>query len=301
MAAEHTLPIASLHVALQFTRRAAAQPFLYQEIGERMAQRLDLIKLNPAHIVDAGCGAGSAVSLLHQRYPKAQLLGLDHPSRIAQARQVWPDTRLRTLLRTLTGGPRLTWCAQDFSAGPAPPAQVDLLWSNCALHWTSAPHQVIAQWASWLNTGGLLMFSTFGPDTFKQVRQAASQAGLINSTLPFVDMHDFGDMMVAAGLATPVMDVETLTLTYTSAAALIDDLRALGGNAHAQRTAHLVSRARWQRFLQALDAQQDPQGRIALTVEVAYGHAWKPAPRRTDSQVHTVSVEALRATHKRSN
>jgi malonyl-CoA O-methyltransferase len=201
-------------------------------------------------------------------------------------------------LRTLTGGASLTWRAQDFAEAAPPAHAIDLLWSNCALHWAAAPHTVIAQWAAWLNVGGLLMFSTFGPDTFKEVRQAAAQAGLANSTLPFVDMHDFGDMMVAAGLATPVMDVEVLTLTYPSASALIDELRTLGGNAHAQRTAHVVSRTRWQRFTQALEHLKDAQGRIALTIEVAYGHAWKPAPRTT-AQVQTISVESLRTTRKR--
>jgi malonyl-CoA O-methyltransferase len=297
MATERTLPIHPRHVALQFARRAGTQPFLYAEVAKRMAERLDLIKLTPNTIVDAGCGAGAALPLLHQRYPRAQMIGLDHAARIDQARRNRPDVGLRARLRTLMRGARVSWQAQDFAGAPLTAGSVDLIWSNCALHWAAAPHAVIQQWAQWLKVGGLLMFSTFGPDTFKQIRTAAAQAGLANSTLPFVDMHDFGDMMVAAGLATPVMDVEVLTLTYTSPQALIEELRALGGNAHAQRTAHVVSRARWQRFLAALDALRDGQGRIPLTVELAYGHAWQPAPR-PPAGVSTVSVESLLASRK---
>ncbi|MGL4574070.1 MAG: methyltransferase domain-containing protein [Burkholderiaceae bacterium] len=294
---ERHLPINPAHVARQFARRGATQPFIYAEVARRMAERLELIKLAPAVVVDAGCGAGAALPILHARYPKVQIIGIDHASRIEQARHAWPDTGLRAKLRTLTGGARVAWQAGDFASAVPAQTPIDLVWSNCALHWAAAPHEVIKHWASWLATGGLLMFSTFGPDTFKQVRAAAMQAGLQHSTLPFVDMHDFGDMMVAAGLATPVMDVEVLTLTYASPQALVDELRALGGNAHGQRTPHLTGRARWQRFLDALAAQADAEGRIPLTIEIAYGHAWKPAPKPPPG-VATVSVQSLKESLK---
>lgn len=297
MATERTLPINAAHVARQFARRGAAQPFLYAEVAKRMAERLDLIKLTPHTVVDAGCGAGYALELLHARYPNANFTGVDHASRVAQARAAWPEAGLRAKLRTLTGGAQVTWQVADFGAAQVAASSIDLIWSNCALHWATAPHAVIQHWAHWLKVGGLMLFSTFGPDSFRQVRIAAGKAGLTNSTLPFVDMHDFGDMMVAAGLATPVMDIEVLTLTYAQPQALVDDLRSLGGNAHAKRTPHLVSRSRWQRFLGALDTMRNAQGRIELTVEVAYGHAWKPAPRPA-SGVTTVSVESLLASRK---
>lgn len=290
---ERHLPINPAHVARQFARRAALQPFIYAEVARRMAERLELIKLSPRIVVDAGCGAGAALPVLHARYPKAQIIGIDHASRIRLAQRAWPDAGLRAKLRTLMGGAQVAWQAGDFAAVQPAQTPVDLVWSNCALHWAAAPHEVIKHWASWLATGGLLMFSTFGPDTFKQVRTAAAQAGMPHSTLPFVDMHDFGDMMVAAGLATPVMDVEVLTLTYATPQALLDELRALGGNAHEQRAAHLTGCARWQRFLDALAAQAGADGRIALTIEIAYGHAWKPAPR-PPAGVATVSVESLK-------
>jgi malonyl-CoA O-methyltransferase len=294
MPSERTLPIVPAHVARQFARRGAGQPFVYAEVARRMAERLQLIKLAPQCVVDAGCGSGSAAALLHAQYPKAQIIGLDSESRIAQARRALPDSGLRAWLRTTLGGARAQWRAGDFAQAPLAPASTNLVWSNCALHWASAPHEVIKHWATWLDMGGLMMFSTFGPDTFKEVRAAAKEAGIENSTLPFVDMHDFGDMMVAAGLATPVMDVEVLTLTYASPQALVQELRSLGGNAHAQRTAHLIGKQRWRRFLDALAARADTDGRIALTFEVAYGHAWKSAPR-PPAGVTTVSVESLRA------
>jgi malonyl-CoA O-methyltransferase len=138
MAADRMLPIDLRHVMLQFARRGAAQPFLYQEVGARMAQRLDVIKLDPIQIVDAGCGAGHAVPLLHARYPKARIMGIDHASRIAQARQAWPTQGLRALLRTRTGGARVAWRVQDFCEAGPPVEHIDLLWSltrskNCAM------------------------------------------------------------------------------------------------------------------------------------------------------------------------
>ena len=279
MQADSILPIDAAAVTRQFDRlgrRALAPAFLLTEVAKRMAERLDYIRLAPQRILDAGCGQGAAVQLLTQRYKKADFIGVDaSASQLAHAAQHWPSTGLRARFRQAIGGPRITWLQRDLNQLTLP-APVDLLWTNGLLHWLPQPHTAIRQFASLIAPGGLLMLSCFGPDSFKQVRSAAAQAGLPNAVLPFVDMHDFGDMLVASRLSTPVMDSEMLTLTYPNPQALVDELRLLGGNPHAHRSPNLTGKARWQAFLAALQNQAGADGRIPLSVEVIYGHAWQP-------------------------
>src|SRR5262249_54985310 len=147
-------------------------------------------------------------------------------------------------------------------------------------------------WKRVLAVDGLLLFSCFGPDTLQELRAACAETLRVSYPMPFIDMHDFGDMMVAAGFATPVMDVETIRLTYASPAELLAEARALGGSPRDDRARGLVGGARARALLQALDRRRDKAGRIALTFEVAYGHAWKPAPR--DPTQTVISLDRLR-------
>jgi malonyl-CoA O-methyltransferase len=158
---------------------------------------------------------------------------------------------------------------------------LDLLWSNLALHWHPQPDRVFAEWRRVLRVDGLLMFSCFGPDTFIELRTAFAALDETPHTLPFVDMHDFGDQLVEAGFSTPVMDMERITVTYDNVAALLADVRALGGNPLATRRRGLIGRAAWQRMLDAFEAQRRPDGKLGLSFEVIYGHAFRPAPRTT--------------------
>jgi len=125
------------------------------------------------------------------------------------------------------------------------------------------------------------MFSCFGPDTFKELRAAFAATDEMPHALSFVDMHDFGDMLVNVGFSTPVMDMETITVTYDSAEKLMADVRAWGGNPLLTRRRALLGRGAWRRVLQALDRLRRPDGKIPLTFEVIYGHAFRPAPRTT--------------------
>ena len=134
-----------------------------------------------------------------------------------------------------------------------------------------------------MRTDGLLMFSTFGPDTFLQLRQAYTSLGLIPPVLPFVDLHDYGDMLVAAGFADPVMDMEKLNITYSSVDKLFSDVRALGGNPLMDRQNGLSGRQRWSDLRQTLEGQKRAEDPISLTVEVIYGHAFLPRPKKTRS------------------
>jgi malonyl-CoA O-methyltransferase len=184
------------------------------------------------------------------------------------------------------------WIVADGARLPIAGDSIDLLYSNLMLHWHPTPHLVFPEWKRVLRVDGLLMFSCFGPDTLQELRAAATEALPQARPMPFVDMHDFGDMLVASGFATPVMDVEMVTLTFADPRDLLAEVRALGGNPRDDRALALPSGRQARLLLEALAKRRNADGRIELTFEIAYGHAWKPAPRAKG--VSVVSVEALR-------
>jgi malonyl-CoA O-methyltransferase len=191
----------------------------------------------------------------------------------------------------------------DYAALPFAPAAFDMLWSNLALHWHGDPARVFPEWQRVLTVGGLLMFSTLGPDTLRELRAAWRQADAESGdgapaqahVIDFVDMHDFGDMLIASGFEVPVMDMETIVVTYRSPESLLADVRRWGAYPFAasppsagadtaggaQRAAGLSGRKRHAALLRALERGRREDGTLALSFEVIYGHAWKSAPHQT--------------------
>jgi malonyl-CoA O-methyltransferase len=261
--------------------RVAASGFLRREIAGRMFERLSLVKNSPQQVLDAGCGVGEDLAQLQKAYPAAQVLGVDAvPAMLAAAAGAGqaPRSFLSRLLPAKSG---IDLVCADFGQLPLGPNSLDLVWSNLALHWHPQPDRVFAEWRRVLRVDGLLMFSNFGPDTFRELRSAFAAMDETPHSLPFVDMHDFGDQLVEAGFTTPVMDMEQITVTYDTPQALLADVRAFGGNPLATRRRGLVGRAAWQRMLDALEAGRRPDGKLGLTFEVIYGHAFRPAPKVT--------------------
>lgn len=294
------LPARVETVQRQFDARAARWPrhdAVVREVGRRLIERLSLMRLAPRLIVDVGAGAGAARTALLGRYPEARWLGLDiSRAMLLGARDAgWTG-------RFAAWAGRVPWRV-NAEAGRLPLAagSADLLHSNLMLHWHPAPHTLFPEWARVLATDGLLLFSAFGPDTLKELRAAMAEVWPAARPVSFVDMHDYGDMMVAAGLATPVMDVETLTLTYANPEALIAEARALGANPRDDRPGWLPGSAAGRRLRAALARRAGPDGRIALTFEVVYGHAWKPAPReRSGAGVSVASLKAELAARRKA-
>jgi malonyl-CoA O-methyltransferase len=280
--------------------RTAPADFLRREIAQRMHERLDLIKLTPQVVLDAGCGDGADLAMLAQRFAQAQVLGLDGSVQqlmCAQARasdQQGQSALQKVFTRWLpafaANAQKSPLICGDFAHLPLKNQSVDLLWSNLALHWHPQPDRVLLEWQRSVRENGLLMFSCFGPDTFRQLRNAFLQAGIAGGhVLPFVDMHDLGDMMVAAGFAAPVMDMEMLTVTYNDVEKLLADLRAFGGNPLQDRRRGLLGKRAAQRLWQALEAQSPvanadqtaEKSKYCMSFEVIYGHAFRPVARRT--------------------
>ncbi len=250
---------------------------LQREVARRMAERLDLVKLAPTRILDVGCGTGADLRLLARRYPTAERVGLDFSQAMlhgARDRASW----LARLLPPLSVRKATTVCA-DARHLPLATDRMGLIWSNFMLHWLDDPLPVLQEIHRVLQVDGLLMFASLGPDTLKELRAAFATADDKPHVQRFIDMHDLGDMLVASGYTDPVMDMEYLTLTYAGPEEFLRDLRASGSiNALAGRKVGLMGRGAWQRMREALAAKMR-DGRLAISFEIIYGHAWKPQPR----------------------
>ena len=279
-------PIDAREVRRRFSTPSAveASAFLRREIASRMHDRLELVKIAPQRVLDAGCGAGADLAVLQKDYPAAQIIGIDAAFNMAAAaKAVAPAVGAlnQMLSRLLPAKAGIDVLAGDFGNLPFGPNSLDLVWSNLALHWHPQPDRVFAEWRRVLRIDGLLMFSNFGPDTLRELRAAYAEVDEHPHVLPFVDMHDFGDQLVEAGFSTPVMDMEVIKVTYDTPQALLADVRALGGNPLATRARGLRGKAAQARLLAALEKGRDATGKLVLSFEVIYGHAFRPAPRAT--------------------
>ncbi len=238
------------------------------EVRRRLLERLELFRIAPRRILDAGCGTGHGARALLDRYRRAGLVALDlAPGMLAATRQRRPWLR------------RLDPVCADAAALPLADASVDLVFSNLMLQWCNEPDRVFAEFRRVLRPGGLLLFTTFGPDTLKELRAAWRAADGDTHVSRFIDMHDLGDALLRAGLAEPVMDVEHLTLTYPDVRGLMRDLKTMGArNATAGRSRGLTGRRR----LAVVEAHYETlrrDGRLPATWEIVYGHAWAGLPR----------------------
>ena len=242
---------------------------LAREVGTRMAARLDWVKIAPQCVADIGCATGDGIRELQQRYPKARSLAIDYAlAMLGAVRQRTPRWQ-----RLIGRGPRLL--NADVRALPLAAGSVGLAWSNLMLHWLDDPRPALRELHRVLETGGLLSFATLGPDTLKELRTAAANAGTGDSLRRFPDMHDLGDMLVAAGFGDPVMDMEMITLTYPSARSFLADQRHLGVRDG------LLGRQGWRDWRRRFGAwTRDDDGRLPASFEIVYGHAWKPEPRQ---------------------
>ena len=287
-------------VRASFERAAArydAFAALQGAVRANLADRLDLVQLAPLRMLDAGCGTGGAQRLLFARFPKAALLAVDFaPAMLAQARKHKPWFR------------RLHTLAADCTALPLADGSVDLVFCNLVLQWLDDPEPAFREFRRVLAPRGLLLFSSFGPDTLRELRAAWSEVDGAPHVNRFLDMHDVGDALVRGGLTEPVLDVEQLTTQYRTPRELMRELKGLGAhNAAAARPRGLTGRAR----LAAVEAAypRGADGSVAATWEVVYGAAW--APRARDdaavlaqqggamAQDGSVGLDALRGELKR--
>lgn len=276
----------SVGAALRRIARQPQPPWLHAEVARRMAERLAVVRMQPETVLDWWGWSGASDAALRAAYPRARRVVFE-PTQALLGRsrdatqRAWWNVRRGATVEVRTAEPE--------------PGAARLLWANMMLHAAADLPALIARWQRALGVDGFLMFSTFGPDTLRELHALYRRLGWPAPGAPFVDMHDLGDMLIDAGFADPVMDQERLTLTWENPQALLAELRQLGANASPQRFAGLRT-PRWLARLHAgLAALAGADGRIAMSFEIVYGHAFKAAPRVRADAPTKVSVQDMRA------
>ncbi|KTD46406.1 biotin synthase [Legionella quateirensis] len=274
MAVKNEISKAFSNHAEEYERAAKVQ----QEIGDRLFERLHYLKIAPQRILDLGCGPGSFSKELSLLYPKAQIIGLDLvPGMLALARKKQTWRRKWSLV------------AADMKHMPFATGMFDLVFTNQVIHWANPLAQVFREINRVMNVNGCLMFTTLGPDTFKELKMAWSGANHYAHVNQFSDMHDIGDSLMAEHFLDPVMDMELLSVHYETLPKLIAALRAQGvRNINPERNHGLTGRTAWQQFEKNYAGLIADNGKYPLTYEVVYGHAWKGEQRKTDKGIETL-------------
>jgi malonyl-CoA O-methyltransferase len=279
-------------VGRRFSKVAAsydAADFFAREVDRRMQERLDYVRIEPKSILDLGCSRGGSFPGLAARYPDARLIGLDiAPAMLSAGRapragwQRWLGLGKEADLRL----------AADATKLPLKARSTALVWSNLLLHWLDDPLPALAEAHRVLEVSGLLMFSTLGPDSLKELRTAFADG--YAHTQRFIDMHDLGDMLVGCGFADPVMDMEVITLTYDDIDAMFAELRAAGSSCAMKARRHGLTGRNALAAARANYEAMRRDGKLPATFEVVYGHAWKAEARTTPDGRAIVSLDALR-------
>lgn len=283
--------------AARWSQSAPAQsPWLHEEVGRRMQERLQWIVRKPQNWCSwqPVRGGMQAHELVARRYPQAACYVVEiAPAAKELAQSTWHKPWWNPG----------RWAGAQTVVVQAPEAgTMEMIWANMLLHMQADPMQLVQQWHQALAVDGFVMFSCLGPDTARELRAVYAQQGWPAPGHQFTDMHDWGDMLVQAGFAEPVMDMETITLTFETAPRLLQELRELGCNLHPQRFGSLRGKGFLQQLHTAMGKHMrvdSSEGQLALTFELVYGHAFKPQPRLSVEAQTNVSLDAMRAMLRR--
>lgn len=262
---------------------------LQKEVNRHLLERFDYINHTPQRILDVGCGTGFASFELHKRFKHADIVSLDlaQPMLKMMRAKTGLLTRMKNKLHLLNG---------DAENLPVANQSVDLVYSNLTIQWVNDLDRVLGEFKRVLKPGGMLLFSTFGPDTLKELRMSWQQVDQFSHVNRFVDMHDIGDALLRLRLAEPVMDVEHFTLTYPDVYKLMRDLKAIGAhNVTSERAKGLTGKQRMQQLQQAYENFRQ-NGLLPASYEVVYGHAWAAQSEQHGREQIAVTLESFHRT-----
>ena len=239
---------------------------LQEEVLNRLLQRLPYIRHRPETVIDIGCGTGKGLEGLRRQYPRARVYGVDIAEEMlarSSARRGW--LRSKRLI------------AADMERLPFAERRFDLVFSSLALQWCNDLPATLKEFARIAKPGGLILFSSFGPGTLRELDESWRSLDPHPHVHRFVDMHDVGDAMLAAGFADPVVDAEAIRLEYRGFRALLDDLKNIGAsNADVSRRRGLMTPSRLESLETAYRRHGFEDGKYVASYEVVYGHAWRP-------------------------
>jgi malonyl-CoA O-methyltransferase len=262
---------------------------LQHQVEAELLDRLDLLKEAPQRILDVGAGPGRASAAMRKRFPKSEVIALDLALpmlREAKSRAGWWKP-----FRRVCG---------DARALPIADQGVDLIFSSLCLQWCEDLEAVFDEFRRVLRPGGWLLCSTFGPDTLTELRQSWAAVDDDPHVNVFIDMHDVGDRLLAAGFRDPMLDVEQYELRYSDPKLLMRELKGIGaGNADAERARGLTGKRKLATMLAAYEGFRGADGRYPASYEVVYAQAQAPDStqprRRGGTDIAAVSVDSLRA------
>lgn len=259
--------------AIEYDQVAKVQ----KEIGERLFERLSYLKINPRRILDLGCGTGTFSRELARAFPRAQIIGLDiaYPMLLeAEKKQKWLC--------------KWSLVHADMLQLPFADGVFDLVFANQTIHWSKKQSLVFRELNRVMHVNACLMFTTLGPDTFKELKIAWDGANHYAHVNEFRDMHDIGDNLMREYFVEPVVDMELLTVHYESTSKLVRALKAQGvRNINSERNKGLTGKKAWQHFEKNYQNLLAESGKYPLTYEVVYGHAWKGEQRKTERGIET--------------
>lgn len=286
------------HAAVSYDDAAVLQ----KQVAAHLDERLDLMTINPKVILDIGAGTGILTQKITARYPKAQIFGVDLAYSMLQVAQhqtqVAPNGLFNKMAHRLK--PKTTsFINADAYQLPFATGSVDLLVSNLMIQWCDDLDAVFKEFRRVLRQEGVIIFTTFGPDTLKELRHAWSLTDQTEHVNTFIDMHDIGDALIRNGFGQPVMDVETFTLTYDKPIGVLKDLKAIGAtNANQQRPQGLMGKQRFTKMLAHYETYRAKRAdnKIPASYEVVHGHAWAAAevmkgPNRDRSGLIEISLD----------
>ena len=260
---------------------------LQREVNQHLLERFDYIRFTPSTILDVGCGTGYASFALQKRFKQAHIYALDLAMPMLQVMR--GQTSLLSRFKN-----RLHMLGGDAERLPLPDQSVDLLYSSLTIQWINDIDRVLSEFRRVLKPGGMLLFSTFGPDTLKELRLSWQAVDAYSHVSPFLDMHDIGDAMLRAHLAEPVMDVENFTMTYADVFKLMRDLKAIGAhNVTSGRARGLTGKRRMQQLEQEYERYRR-DAVLPASYEVVYGHAWAPIQTDETRNEVTIPIETIR-------
>ena len=262
------------------------------ELANRLLEHLDLIKIEPARVLDLGAKTGFLAPQMEARFPEAQYIGAELSAKMLRH---FPKPGWRERLRANLQRKPIPWkiCVEPESL-PLANASIDCCISNLALAWAADLDRVLHEVSRVMRENGLFIFSTLGPDSLTEIRTCLAQHSADDHVHAFLDMHDIGDALTRAGFADVVMDSEMLGVTYPDLSALSTELKSLGASKSLKRSAKTTATLRGRGFLQQLsDGLEAQSGRLELSLEVVYGHAWLPQSRAKRARLSPSSIAPI--------